>query len=109
MPNDLSGTNLRSYPARWKGIPLLVCNKCQRKLKGSGGHLLELKKVLKKLAKDDPEQTKLHILSVPCMKICPKGGITVCTQEQFSQTPPAITVLYTEGDVAGLYQQCKRP
>jgi predicted metal-binding protein len=106
MPTD-SATNLRSYPARWKGLPLLVCSKCQRKLKGSAGHPLKLKKALKKLAKNDSEQTKLHVISVPCMKLCPKGGITVCTQEQFGETPPMVTILYTEDDVAGLYEQCK--
>jgi predicted metal-binding protein len=88
-------------------MPVLVCSKCQRKLKGSGDHPLKLKKELKKLAKNDPDRLKLHVISVPCMKLCPKGGVTVCTPQQFSQTPPTVTIVYTEADAASLYQICK--
>jgi predicted metal-binding protein len=98
---------LRSYPAKWKGSPLLVCSKCQRKLKHSN-HSLKLKKALKSLAKTDPTPHRLHIISVPCMKLCPKGGITVCTQQQLATTPPTVTIVYTEEDAAELYRRSKQ-
>jgi predicted metal-binding protein len=108
MPAEtVPATNLSSYSARWKGLPLLVCSKCQRKLKHSSDHPLKLKKVLKKLAKNDSDRRKLHVLSVSCMKLCPKGGITVCTPQQFSHTPPTVTIVYTEADAESLYQLCK--
>jgi hypothetical protein len=75
----VSRDELRSYRAPWKGQLVLVCRKCQRKLKKSSG----IAKVAKGLKKQ--EGPKLHIIQVPCLKMCPKGGVTVCTQGQLAR------------------------
>jgi predicted metal-binding protein len=65
---------LKSYPATWDGTLLLVCRKCQKKIKHGNGPkaLSSLKKASKK------RRLSLHVLSVPCMDLCPKNGVTVC-------------------------------
>jgi predicted metal-binding protein len=75
----ISPEKIRSYRAPWKGQLLLVCRKCQKKLKKN-----KLAKRLKKGARHGDEGTRLHVLQVPCLKMCPKGGITVCTQTQLA-------------------------
>jgi hypothetical protein len=84
---------LRTYPTKWPSI-LLACRKCQKKLRGSGHGPGKLKKVLK--------ATGTHVIPVSCLKLCPKGGVTVCTQGGLAQTPPLLTVLYTPEDVDAL-------
>jgi hypothetical protein len=98
---------LRLYPARWTGQPLLVCRKCQKKLKRSKHPAAKLKKFLRKLGGEDPFPTRFHILPVACMKLCPRGGVAVCTRDQIQNAPPALIILRTRQDVASLYQQCR--
>jgi predicted metal-binding protein len=76
----ISPEKIRSYRAPWKGQLLLVCRKCQKKLKKN-----KLAKRLKKRARHGDGGTRLHVLQVPCLKMCPKGGITVCTQTQLAR------------------------
>ena len=68
---------LREYQVPGKGPVLLACGKCQKKLTGT---LRKVKKSLKRQAGND-----LRVLQVGCMKLCPKGGVVVCTQEQVSR------------------------
>jgi predicted metal-binding protein len=100
-------TPLRFYPSHWKGQVLLVCRKCERKLKHSDAKPLKIKKSLKKLAKEDPNPTLLHVISVGCMDLCPKDAVTVCTQAQLAQTPPGLTIVRNAEDIAELYRQSK--
>src|ERR1700742_3353843 len=97
---------LRTFPAHWKGAPILVCGKCERKRKCSG-HPLKLKKSLKTLAKNDSTPHPIHVIRVPCMDLCPKGAVTICTPLQLSQTPPTLTIIRTAADITRFYQQCK--
>ena len=101
---------LRTYPSRYRGGILLVCRKCQRKLKRSGDHphAAELKKSLKKLGKGSG-LAPIHILGVPCLKLCPKGAVTVCTAQNLAETPPTLTLIRTREDIATLYRQCTAP
>ncbi len=103
-----TGSSLRKYSSRFKGPALLVCSKCQRKLKRSGGHThtAQLKKTLKHLSKADPQQRRLHIIGVSCLKLCPKGAVTVCTPADLAQVPPSLTLISSREDVASLYQEC---
>jgi len=72
-------TALKSYPVSWEGELVLACRKCQKKLKRDGDlrDLAKLKKTVKSLNKEHPERT-LHVINVPCLDLCPKGGVTVC-------------------------------
>ena len=96
---------LRSYELPLRGELLLVCGKCQRKLKH--GHdpakLASLKKLLKKQRDDD--NFSIRLLKVPCLKMCPKGGVTVCTPAQLARHQ--CSIVRSGEDVALLYEQCR--
>ena len=62
---------------------MLACGKCQKKLKRSKG--AKLSKALKRRGPRDREGLKLRVVEVACLKMCPKGGITVCTQGQIGR------------------------
>jgi len=70
---------LKTYPSSWGGRLLLACKKCQKKLKhkGSFGELSSLKKVVNDHNKRHPKGAR-EVINVPCMDLCPKGGVTVC-------------------------------
>ena len=72
--------DLKTYPAPWDGDLILACRKCQKKLKGNEARrdLAKLKKSVKRYNKQHPYQP-LHVLDVPCMNLCPKDGVTVCS------------------------------
>jgi predicted metal-binding protein len=103
-PNDVS---LRSYPAPWKGQVLLACGKCRRKLKNGSAdkEVRKLKKALKRRSKMDEDGVRLRVIEVPCLKMCPKGGVTVCTQAQLGRGE--CSIVWTAADVDALYAQCK--
>jgi hypothetical protein len=90
---------MRSYPIPRRGQLVLACGKCQKKLKR------KLNKALKKRARQDEDRVRLRVVDVPCMKMCPKGGITVCTQGQVGRNE--CSIVRTRADVDGLYEQCK--
>ena len=96
---------LRSYDLPLRDNLLLACGKCQRKLKHGhdGGDLASLKKLLKQQGKHDG--FRLRVLKVPCLKMCPKGGITVCTPAQVARHE--CSILRTAEDVAILHEQCR--
>ncbi len=98
---------LRSYELPLKGQLLLACGKCQRKLKHGDdpAGLSSLKKLLKRASKAEVDGMRLHVLKVPCLKMCPKGGVTVCTAAQVARHECAI--LRSAEDAADLYAQCK--
>ena len=98
---------MQSYPIPWKGQLVLACGKCQKKLKrnktkdGSA----KLSKALKKRAKQDEDGLKLRVVEVDCLKMCPKDGVTVCTQGQLGRNE--CSIVRTRADVDSLYEQCK--
>ncbi len=81
---------VRSYPAPWKGQLVLVCRECQKRLKHGPEHkgLAKLNKMLKKRAHEDG--LGLHVVDVSCLKLCPKGGVTVCTPWQLERNECSI-------------------
>ncbi len=85
VPDTKKETTLRRFRAPWKGEFVLACGKCQKKVARDGGKgkPLKLKKALKRAAAR--EQARIRLLVVPCLKLCPKGAIAVCTQEQFGR------------------------
>ncbi len=100
---------LRIYRAPWKGQLVLVCRKCQRKLRHGGkkAKLGRLSKQLKKLARHDQSGTMLHVVDVSCLKLCPKGGVTVCTKQQLDKSE--CTIVRSTRDMHELLQQCQSP
>jgi hypothetical protein len=96
---------VRSYKAPWKGELLLVCRKCQKKLKHDGkkNGISKLSKALKKRARQDENAPRLHVLEVPCLKMCPEGGITMCTQRQLGRGE--CSIVRSKADVDALYRQ----
>jgi hypothetical protein len=98
---------VRTYGAPWKGQLLLVCRKCQKKLKHGGKKqsVSKLSKALKKRARDDENAPKLHVIEVSCLNLCPKGGVTVCTQRQLADGE--CSIVRSRADVDALYEQQK--
>jgi predicted metal-binding protein len=101
----MSSKVVRSYPAPWKGELLLACRKCQKKLKHDGkkNGISKLSRALKKRARHDEGAPRLHVLQVPCLDMCPKGGVTVCTQRQLVRGE--CSILRSGADIDALYHQ----
>jgi hypothetical protein len=105
---DVAGANgLRSYAGPWKGQLVLACGKCRRRLRGRDAEdaVLKLKKSLKRRSKRDLGGVPLRVVEVGCLKMCPKDGVTVCTQAQIGRGE--CSVVRTAADVDALYAQCK--
>ncbi len=85
----------------------MVCHKCQNKLKHGGkkNGLAKLKKALKKRARQDEDGLRLHVVDVSCLKMCPEGGVTVCTQQQLEDKE--CSIMRTGADVDALLLQCR--
>jgi predicted metal-binding protein len=98
----LESTPLRIYREPWKGQLVLACGKCQKKLKKNGGKqgVASLKKSLKQRSHTDPA-LRLRVATISCLKLCPKGGVTVCTQGQVGRGE--CSIVYTQEDVDKLY------
>ena len=102
-------TPLRSYELPLKGQLLLACGKCQRKLKKGDDPegLASFKKLLKKAAKQSPTAPRIHILRVPCLDMCPKAGIAVCTPAQVARHE--CSILRTKDDINVLVDAFSTP
>ena len=79
------------------------CRKCQGKLKGQAGMrmLVKLKKTIKGYNREHSD-VRLHVISVPCFNLCPKGGVTICLP---AAGIPALSVLRNKDDIDQLYQR----
>jgi predicted metal-binding protein len=98
---------LRSYRGPWKGQLLLVCRKCEKKLKGKKKEsgLGKLKRALKERTPSDGSGIRFHVIGVSCLDVCPKGGVTVCTQKQMGLGQ--FCILNTDADITTLIEQCR--
>jgi predicted metal-binding protein len=96
--------SLRTYRAPWKGQIVLVCRKCQKKLHGGKKNkIAKLGKVLKKQARHEEDAPRLRVIQVSCLNVCPKGGVTVCTQAQLARNECCI--VRTPADLDALVRQ----
>jgi predicted metal-binding protein len=104
--NPVSEESLRSYNGPWKGELVLVCRKCQKKLKHRGGNqkLARLGKTLNKRARRHDRHLEISAVNVPCLKMCPKEGVTVCTGPQLARRE--CSVLRSLSDVDALINRC---
>jgi predicted metal-binding protein len=87
----------KSYPVPWQGRLVLVCRKCQRKLKNEHG-LKALGNVKKRVKARNKRhrQDLLHVINVPCMDVCPKHSVAVCLP---GQSGDRLHILRTEEDL----------
>ncbi len=100
---------LRAFNGPWtrKGRQLLLaCKKCQRKLKddGDADGLAKIKKLLKQRAKHSGLGVKLVVIETKCLKVCPRGGVAVCTQAQVGAGMGS--VVRSVADVDLLLEEC---
>ena len=97
---------LRGYKAPWRGELILACNKCQKKLKKRGaGKFASLKKWFKKRSRADDEGPAVKVVGIDCLKLCPKGGITISTQHQIGEAGREVSIVRSEADLEQLYSQ----
>ncbi len=96
---------LRSYPAPWKGELVLVCTKCMKKQKKQESPFANIRKWLKERVKAAENGPKLRVISVKCVKMCPKDGITIATQQQLGRRPADVSIIRSEADLELLYAQ----
>jgi predicted metal-binding protein len=93
---------LKSYPSPWNGHLLLACKKCQKKITPHKEHkgLSKLKKAIKT---SDKQRSSggIHVLNVPCMKICPKRGVAVYDPHR---SKGQLYILRRDEDVDGLIE-----
>jgi hypothetical protein len=94
------GDTSKSYGVPWDGELVLACRKCQKKLKGDAelAGLAKLKKAFKRYNKAHPD-LPLALLNVPCLDLCPKGGVTVCVA---GEKPPRLRILRRVGEIEEL-------
>jgi hypothetical protein len=93
---------LKSYRIPSRGQFVFACSKCEKKIRH--GKPFKLKKALKREAKKAAEPLRLRVIGLPCLKLCPKNAIAVCTQVQLGTS--RCSIVRTTADVAALYAQC---
>jgi hypothetical protein len=97
--------SLRSYKAPWRGELILACSKCQKKLRKQKGLKIfaNLKKWFKTRSKSDVDAPEVKVVGIGCVKMCPKGGITIARQQQLCEAGGEVSIIRSEADLDGLY------
>lgn len=62
--------------------------------------LSRLKKWFRKRSDDT---SPVHVIDIPCVKLCPKGGVTVFARRHLNIDPPRIAIVRSAGDLETLY------
>ena len=101
---------LRGYDAPGELQLVQVCEKCERRLRKDGRNrdIPRLKRVLQACATTSDQPIALRVLEVPCMNVCPEGGVTACTGGQATGQPARLSVIRTPDDVLKLYDSLVR-
>jgi hypothetical protein len=60
-----------------------------------------LKKTVKRRNKEHPA-APFHLISVPCMDLCPKAAVTICLP---GRSPAMLSVLREEDQIEELYRE----
>jgi hypothetical protein len=63
--------------------------------------LVKLKKTIKRHNKEYPAAV-FHLISVPCMNLCPKGGVIICLPATQS---PVLSVIRNESDLDSVHRR----
>jgi hypothetical protein len=96
---------LREYRVPWGGPLLLACHKCGKKLKGNGADFSRPKKWLKKRRKHDGSTVDVKVIEVPCLKVCPKGAVTMLAQQHLTGVPAHMAIVSSDREMESLYRQ----
>lgn len=106
MMRDDDPDALRRYKAPWRGELILACSKCQKKLKKhKAGKFASLKKWFKKRSRADDGGPAIKVVGIDCIKLCPKGGITVTSQHQLGTAGKELSIVRSEADLEQLYHR----
>lgn len=102
---------LKDYPTSWRSAVILACRRCQRRLRKQHNPppFAKLKKWVKKRAGKAPKQATLHVIDVPCLKICPKSAIVVINQAQFASRPAHFSIISDTDQMEHFYQDAQMP
>jgi hypothetical protein len=98
--------NPKTYPAPWDGNLILACRRCQKRLRKSDHPpaFAKLKKWLKARARQDGlKKNALHVIEIPCQKICPKGGLVVLGQSQLASRPAGFSIIRNQAEMESFY------
>jgi hypothetical protein len=80
-----------------------VCTKCTKKLKKHDSPFANVRKWFKKRTKHAEGGPAIRVIGVNCVKMCPKGAITVATQQQLGSNPAQVSIVRSEADLEALY------
>ncbi len=100
---------LRLYRTPWKGELVLACRKCQKRMKKREGGLRKIKRWFKARAKEDADAPRIHVIQVPCVKLCPKGGVTIFSDRQLAHSPAGVCIARSEADLEAFYRGLLAP
>lgn len=97
---------LRIYRAPWKGELVLACKKCQRKIRkhDGPGALGKISRWFRRRTKENPDAAPVRVIEIPCVKLCPKGGVTIFSQRQLAHQPSGVCIARSEEDLEAFYQ-----
>jgi hypothetical protein len=96
-------TVFRLYPSRRSGPILLVCRKCEKKLKKSGHKpALKIGKSLKRLDRKEANPKPIQVISTGCMDLCPKDAVSLCLP---ALHPLGLIIVRTKQEIAALHRQ----
>ncbi len=103
---------LKNYVVPWEGNLLLACKRCQKKLRKSrhSAGFAKVKKWIKARGRKEKSAIELRVIEVPCLKICPKNGVVVCSQAQLAASPARFSIVRSEKQLESLYRSsCGQP
>jgi Fe-S-cluster-containing hydrogenase component 2 len=100
MPGSSANPALHTYSPPWKGELVLACRKCQRRIRKQHGRhpLARIRRWFRKRGKRDPLGSAVHVIDIPCVKLCPRNAVTIITQRQ-----AGVAVARSEADLERLY------
>jgi hypothetical protein len=95
---DRSRAEMRLYRTPWKGEALFACAKCQRKIGRRGGPKA-LGKIRKWFRRHSRSGSPVSVLNIPCVGLCPKGGVTIFSARDLRQSPAGVHIAWSEEDL----------
>jgi hypothetical protein len=102
--------NPKTHPTPWDTNLILACRRCQKRLRKSEHPptFAKLKKWLKARARrEDSRKNPLHLIEIPCQKICPKAGVLVISQPQLATHPAGFSIIRNEAQMESFYHHAK--
>jgi hypothetical protein len=100
----------KSHPPPWDTNLILACRRCQKRLRKTEHppRFAKLKKWLKSRARREGlKKSPLHLIEIPCQKICPKAGLVLLTQSQLATHPTTFFIIQTKEQMETLYRNTK--